>query len=398
MEIEGKDDELRILIHFDESIPWIRGWAQDERNEIARVSTAFDISQADVIEGRGRNDEQLVARIGSREGKYWKVRGDVLGISFDLYLSTGERWERKHFVAEKGVRIFPRLDELLSDAVYIGGDHPNAIPFGEYDNVIRKLPSYTELQKYVAARLANVLKEHFDLKGDPEEAYERFLNKRVQAAESPTRQTVAVAEKEKFVYLLDRLNKMMSEAESYTEAQWQDEILAIITLVFPKYLVALKSIPIRDLDGNRRQIDLGLLDVEGNLDIVEIKKPFDRCVMSSSQYRKNYVPLRELSGAIMQVEKYILYLQRGGLQQDKAIQKKYKNALPDNLNVKIVNPRGMVILGRSNTLNSEQRGDFEVVRRKYSRIADIITYDDLIRRLEILRDTMDKLRNDQDLE
>jgi hypothetical protein len=42
----------------------------------------------------------------------------------------------------------------------------------------------------------------------------------------------------------------------------------------------------------------------------------------------------------------------------------------------------MIIMGRSNNLAQEQKNDFEVIRRKYKNIIDILTYDDLLERLE----------------
>ena len=42
----------------------------------------------------------------------------------------------------------------------------------------------------------------------------------------------------------------------------------------------------------------------------------------------------------------------------------------------------MILLGRDNDFSGEQRFDFEIVRRKYANMIDIMTYDDLLRRLE----------------
>ena len=57
-----------------------------------------------------------------------------------------------------------------------------------------------------------------------------------------------------------------------------------------------------------------------------------------------------------------------------------------SLEVKIVNPTGMIIMGRDNDLTEDQKSDFEVIRRKYRNVVDIITYDDLLRRLKVIRD------------
>ena len=42
----------------------------------------------------------------------------------------------------------------------------------------------------------------------------------------------------------------------------------------------------------------------------------------------------------------------------------------------------MLILGRNKDFDDRQKFDFEIIKRKYSNIVDIITYDDLLRRLD----------------
>ena len=44
-------------------------------------------------------------------------------------------------------------------------------------------------------------------------------------------------------------------------------------------------------------------------------------------------------------------------------------------------PWGIIIFGRSKNLSPNQILDLEVMRRKFSHIADILTYDDLLMRL-----------------
>lgn len=49
-----------------------------------------------------------------------------------------------------------------------------------------------------------------------------------------------------------------------------------------------------------------MADVNGYVDIIEIKKTFATgMIREKSLYRNNYIPKTELSGAIMQCEKYI---------------------------------------------------------------------------------------------
>lgn len=49
---------------------------------------------------------------------------------------------------------------------------------------------------------------------------------------------------------------------------------------------------------------------------------------------------------------------------------------------RVLNPQGLLILGRSINFNDQQLRDFELIKRQYKNIAEIITYDDLMFRIE----------------
>ena len=98
-----------------------------------------------------------------------------------------------------------------------------------------------------------------------------------------------------------------------------------------------------------------------------------------ASYRNNYVPVRELSGAIQQIEKYIFCLTSIEKSQQEVINK-LSLLLPDTIRPEIVNPQGILIAGRSNKFNAQQRRDFELIKRQYKHVADIMTYDDLVDR------------------
>lgn len=131
-----------------------------------------------------------------------------------------------------------------------------------------------------------------------------------------------------------------------------------------------------------RYIDLTLVDANGNIDIIEVKKPFANGLLSRSDYRGNHTPRAELAGAVMQAEKYLFHLNKWGQPGEREIYEKRKSELPDGLKLKITNPKAMILLGRDNDFSGEQRLDFEIIRRKYANMIDIMTYDDLLRRLE----------------
>jgi hypothetical protein len=47
--------------------------------------------------------------------------------------------------------------------------------------------------------------------------------------------------------------------------------------------------------------------------------------------------------------------------------------LAENFKIKITNPSGLIIMGRTVGLSEEQIQDFEVIKRKYKNVIDIIT-------------------------
>ena len=87
-----------------------------------------------------------------------------------------------------------------------------------------------------------------------------------------------------------------------------------------------------------------------------------------------------------------------GIQVDEKGEKKlreiYKNQL-HGVEIKIRNPKSIIILGRSNNMSDEQKSDFEIIKRKYSNMTDIITYDDLLCRLKNIINKFSKNDSEQ---
>ena len=86
----------------------------------------------------------------------------------------------------------------------------------------------------------------------------------------------------------------------------------------------------------------------------------------------------------MQVEKYIYHLSKWGIEGEAKLTEKFKKELPDGVTLHITNPKGIIIMGRSKNLSIDQKNDFEIIKRKYKSIVDIITYDDLVLRLDTI--------------
>ena len=378
-----------------ESMPdqsWIYKKLDD--GESVSIKRTFHVGSADLygssLSSSPEHEEPVEFLIATQKGEYFHFNKNILSIEFDLYIHKDVELTYRSFTAEKNVSIFSKINDLKPGDVHIGGPFPGALPEADFKRLIKQFPNTYELRKYVLARVSSVVRDFFDTKIDGEQKYHQYLNKKLSPKADELIELFKESEIQKFSILLEKLKNMLVNEISYSEAQWQSEILQIILLLFPKYIRVFKETPVKDTYNNKtRKLDFMLVDSSGNTDIIEIKQPFDKCIVTSNQYRDNYIPLRELSGTVMQIEKYIFYLTKWGRSGEEFLTKKYKSDLPNGFNIKITNPAGLIVMGRDGNLSVEQKQDLEVIKRKYKHVIDIITYDDLLRRL---RFTIEQLK------
>ncbi len=185
--------------------------------------------------------------------------------------------------------------------------------------------------------------------------------------------------------MLKHLKYMLDNEVEYQEPDWQKEILKIIKIIFPKYVIAIRETKIlKGIAQKDKHVDILLGDVNGHVDIIEIKKPCGIELLRKNPYRENYIPSLALQGAIMQAEKYIFYLMKNGKAAEESLDEQTQSERTEDYHFKIINPKSIIIMGKTSGLNSEQRDDFEVIKRKYANVLDIISYEDLIHRLEMV--------------
>lgn len=335
-------------------------------------------------------EDRLDFVIATAMGDYFWFDAEVLpvGVSVLLHRRTRPTW--KWFCAEKKTSILNVIAQLKMSRIVIGGSEPDAIPVVEFEKLIAQFPTTHELKRYVIARISGVVREYTDAEVDGEEQLRKTVARKVKGSPKDLGAPFRMADVHKFDYLLTHLKRMLLEPQEYKESHWQSEIVKIICLLNPKYIEAFTGVRVKDFDSDSyRILDILLVDASGNVDVVEIKQPFGEAIITPRRYRKNHVPMRELSGTVMQIEKYLLHLTRWGTKGEVTLTKRYASRLPSDFKIRVVNPCGLVIMGRDADMTPDQRGDFEVTRRHYKHIADIVTYDDLLRRLEAV---LNKLR------
>lgn len=381
----GQKDSLLILTYSPRA-PWVLS-GFERADEVSIKNGIFTFFKSDLYSpDRIDEDESEVEFvIGRTEGDYFKIEPRILGIKQRIYIHKSMDITDRFFVVASDISIFKKIAEVVSEDIYIGGDAPTSLPESEFRKLLKDFPNPYEVKKYVHARIGSVLSNYYDSASDVEEKYDRYMNKRKSVKSEDLLEEFKQDELVKYQTLLDRLQVMLERETAYNEKQWQNEILDIILLLYPKYLFAFKEAPVRDAYNEKdRQLDFLLVDANGSIDIVEIKRPLGKQIITQGKYRDNHIPLRDLSGTVMQIEKYIFHLNKSGKKGEEKLTEKYKDKLPKDFKIKIINPCGMIIMGRDNDLSTAQKEDLEVVKRKYKSVIDIITYDDLLRRLKAM--------------
>lgn len=398
--IKFKKNESKLILIYesDSEIEWLFQKFMD--NESHTIRNTFTFDESHLISKREdensfkniyNRDYSVEFLFGKLKGDFYELDSKVLGISNKVFLYKEIDIKTDLFIAVNNISIFSRIDKLLSEDIFIGGDFDYSMPEEEFRNLLRMFPNSYELKKYSEARLATVLRNYFDATVDGESKFNKYMNNRISKYGENLSNTLKTYELDKFQAIHKKLDEMLNDENNYNERQWQKEILDIILLLFPKYIFVFEEVSIRDTyNDTNRSIDYLLLDSTGNVDIVEIKKPFDNCIITKSKYRDNFIPLRELSGTVMQIEKYIFYLNKWGKFGEKKLIEQYKDKLPSSIKVHITNPNGLIIMGREKGLTESQLLDFEVIKRKYKNVIDIITYDDLLKRLSFTIEQIEK--------
>ena len=381
--------------------PWVLNELKNHHE--VTLSRAFYFTESDLISEPAETEDEETGepvfrfRFATRRGGYFRIAGRKLGISNDVLIADqGITLERKLFVAERNIGIFRRIAKVKQDdaEIVIGGDRDESIPIEVFRELLNRFPNSGELDRYASARVETIIGEYFDGMKSARDNYEAYLSKRKSSvSDKPLEQEQLLqAEIDKFAYLRDTISAWLENADAYSERDWQRMIMKMILLIFPKYIAVLENVGVADFYSSpnrtkKRYIDLCLVDVSGNIDVIEIKKPFDNVILSKTLYRDNSLPARELSGSIMQAEKYLFHLSKWGVAGERDLSKRYGARLPSTMPIRITNPKAIIILGRDRLpgsqqpLSESQVLDLEVIKRKYANMMDILTYDDLLRRL-----------------
>ena len=374
-----------------------------ENQEVQIASRIFSFQINDLllyeenIQDIDGDDHVFRFKFGTYQGDYLRIPGRVLNSKNDLLIGREVTLKRSIFAAERNISIFGWISKLLehSDPIVIGGNRPDSIPWSVFEELIKKFPNTGELNRYAGSRVQTILAQYLNGMKDVRSSYEKNLNKS-SSSNKITELKINIdelkkAEIEKYIFIQKMIKDFLKTKQNLSENEWQKLMLNFLLLLFPKYIKILEKITVYDHYTNsqkiiKRQIDVGLVDANGNLDIIEVKKPFDDKIFRKGKYRDNSIPTAELSGSIMQAEKYLFHLSKWGVAGEKKLTETYASILPNGMKIRISSPKAIIIVGRDEIAGAKMSDsellDFEVIKRKYANVMDIITYDDLVRRLD----------------
>lgn len=332
------------------------------------------------------SEETLSFCIGHIQDGFIEINKKVIDTKHRFFFSEKIQLKQNMFIAVHNISILGEIDDVIDEDFYVvnGENHIKGIPIEAYNNLIKCFPKKTELEYYSYSRISNLLREWFPECDKYQAVYEQFIEKKnkqlvIKNKEHFSRSNNAI-ELAQFSTAKEELEEMLSRPKGVIEKEWQERIHSIIQLLYPQYIYGAREIRFKGIDKNDKQPDFILVDTNGFVDILEIKNPDVRLITKQASYRNNYVPVKELSGAVQQIEKYI-YCLTSIENSQKTVLEKLRDGLPEGVNPQVVSPKGMLLIGRSKDFNEQQKRDFEIIKRQYKNIADIMTYDDLLKRI-----------------
>ena len=331
--------------------------------------------------------------IGKVYESYTLINPDVVETKHSIFFSNEIKLTDKMFVAYQNISILRKIDDVIENDLYIGGnwEELGGISTEVFMQLLKIFPKTTELRRYAEYRIANCIKEFVPGCDKYEGIYEKFIEKKHNPLKPLPLDTNLEIEVAQFKAVRDELTEMLNCAVGYGEKMWQDKIQKVLRLLYPQYILFTREIIFKGIDGYDKQPDYLMVDANSFLDVLEIKKPNVQLLTKQASYRNNYVPVREFSGAIQQIEKYIYCLNSVDGNKE-VIKKKLAGLLPNSVTIEILNPKGILLAGRSKEFNEQEMRDFELIKRQYKNIADIMTYDDLLMRVNNIVAALDRTR------
>lgn len=356
-----------------------------ERNEDIRVNSVFFVNNELFL---GESEEGVYRfKVGKNIGNYIELYKSVFDIKHSFYFSNKIKFNADLFIKYSNMPILKRIDKIAEGDIYVTEnpeERENSIDIKTYKKMVEVFPNSNEKNLYAEERISSILRDFFPKSNKYEQLYEDYIKKKdfIIKRLADNKRTEDFSSKiklEQFKIALEELKRLVKSHQN--ETIWQEKVYDVLKLLYPQYVYYDREIEFDGVDGYDKKPDFILVDTNGFVDVLEMKRP-DAQLLGKRTGRNNYIPTRKFSESVQQLEKYIYCLSNVEKSKNK-VKTELKKNMNKELEIDFVNPRGILLIGSNNELDTEQkRKDFELIRRQYKNIIDILTFDDLINRME----------------
>ena len=343
--------------------------------------------------------DDVAFKIAKLEGNYYLFDKEVFDLThnFKIEKELVSKLKHKHFVKNPSkISILKKIDSLINEDVYIVkedliDENISTITWDEFSSLVNSFPTYTTAGYYFDKLVAEKIEGYFELKKKYDEELEKHLERTTRRLKvsrtlfsKKEDKEIVEAEIYKFNQVISLLESML-ENRTADEKEWQLKILDILLFIYPQYHFVIDEIGL----SNMRRVDFILVDLFNNIDIIEIKTP-EKSLLRKSKYRDHYIPSHELTGTVMQLEFYLRELNENSSANIKKIQSKLSSKnFTDKM--KINNVKGMIIMGRTNEFNDEQKESYRILKNQYANIISIFSYDELLNMLNLILERLNRM-------
>ncbi len=360
-------------------------WLVKRINDGEGYLNGFKLNKEDILEFD--EDERLIKlSLAKKNGDYYQICIDEEN-TYLLYKDVKLDLDVSKIMVSRYLNIFNIIPKFIIDknVIKIGGPDCD-IPTEDFNKLVASFPTYREKELYYCKKVQLILENYFENLTDYNSKYERHIKNKsfVNNTYKKDIDEIVAYDIERYELILDSLKKNLNKSEEFSEADWKQYIAEIILLLFPKYINYHKEAYVKLSKSKKKRefIDFILVKDNGAVDVLEVKKPDCNSIISNATDHGNYYSTKTLSTVVMQTEKYVYNLNRNIESTENSFDSKYSKEYPHDFKFRIMNPKGLIIIGQADKYSKEQLEDLEIIRRMYSNIIEIITYDDMINMLE----------------
>lgn len=418
MEIEFIKTDSNLILRYTSSTNWIDEPGIEYPIKLANNAIILEENDRILTDNDECDGYVYEFNFGVKNGNYYKISKEKIGTTFDLYINellevdwtwfyciTMPRKYKDKEGNEKSTSIYGCLLHCFKEfynkeKLYFENDDFQQeeddgmhITKSTYQRFVDKFPTATNVKYQKLSILTSILRDELDVK-DYDQIYNSYKKRAIpkQRKRNIVFNAINDNDIQKYKFAKELLEKTLEENKQgkfVHEDEFTKIIVKIFCLINPKYIMIKEKLNIVDFCNSRNncQPDISLIDCDGNIDIIEVKSPNKYPnIFRKTKYRSHYVTCGELNGAINQLQQYLKSLTK---MSDKDIQNKNLELQQELGDVKLraIHPKGFVIFGRDESSFCDpekelKKIDFEIIKNTHSNIVDILTFDQLIVRID----------------